>query len=463
MSADPAAVLARWQPALELIASMPVAITADLVNARLLADVSRLVTPEESPVELRVLLLRVAPHQSSGLAGRLADRLAGSVLGACPVLAEVRLPTDLPAAVVREQVAGAHAVVIAVGYYELVGAERGEAPARRLAAGRGWLAQAARLLSTADITIAVDGRTTQRSDPASRADWIHLMAVEKLGMPRDWPANVIMETAVGSDLAPLADRVLRPFRTDLDEAFVSATLSQVRQAIRDTQQNCEEIRRMAGLITPAPAELRWTWLQALAACRLAATMARTLEDTAGSAASREPAVPRVRRNGDHLRLPLLAGWLFADLFVVLFIIGLASGVVAKPSSLAGQTPMTSPLSSPSPSRSAPATSQPLMRRKPDTIDLPLTGNDELQQLYADPGNDGALLRVLKNDVAGQGKAGFVLVFLPGTDPETAQKAAQALFSALPWQDPAIFGEASGEGLWNGDVSYVELQIFFTGS
>lgn len=104
-----------------------------------------------------------------------------------------------------------------------------------------------------------------------------------------------------------------------------------------------------------------------------------------------------------------------------------------------------------------------MRRKPDTIDLPLTGNDELQQLYANPSNDGALLSVLKNDVAGQGRAGFVLVFLPGTDPETAQKAAQALFSALPSQDPAIFGAASGEGLWNGVVSYVELQIFFIGS
>ena len=286
MSADPAALLKRWQSALDLLARMPPSITADLINARLLADVARLVTPEESPIELRVLLLWAAPHPSSRLAGRLTEALAGSVPGARLVLAEVSLPTDLPAAVVREQLAGAHSVVIATGYYDLVGAERGKVSAWRLVAGRGWLARAASRLSAADITIAVDGRTTQRSDPASRADWIHLMAVEKLGMPRDWPADVIVETAVGSDLAALAGRVFRPFRADLGGAFASVTLGQVRQAIRDTQRSCEEIRRMTGLVTPVPAELRWTWLQALAAGRLAATMARALEDTAGSAASR---------------------------------------------------------------------------------------------------------------------------------------------------------------------------------
>jgi hypothetical protein len=165
---------------------------------------------------------------------------------------------------------------------------------------------------------------------------------------------------------------------------------------------------------------------------------------------------RNRRNRDHLRLPLLAGWLFADLFVVLFIIGLASGYV--PLNQLHKTPPASPSPSPTPS----ATPQPLMQRTPDTIDIDV-GATELQQLYANASDDGQLLGALKSKASGHGKAGFVLVFLPGTDPHTAQLAAQALFGKLPSQDPPVFGESSGEGLWNGDVNYAEFQIFFTGS
>jgi hypothetical protein len=277
VSAGPGVLLARWQSSLELFAAMPPAITANLVNARLLTDVARVITPDAAPVQLRVLILWAARHPVAPLDGELARALANSVPGAEPVLTGVSLPTDTPAAVVREQVAGAHAVVVGTGYYDLIGTEGGKRAAQRVAAAKGWLAETASRLPSRNITIVVDGRATQPSDEASLADWIHQMAVEKLGMERGWPADVIVETPVGVGPAALAVRVLGPFRDDLAAAFAQATFTQVKHAIRDTQLRCCAIRRMTDISQPVPADQRWIWLQALAAGRLAGTMTEALQ------------------------------------------------------------------------------------------------------------------------------------------------------------------------------------------
>src|ERR1700722_10939168 len=112
MSVSSATALARWQRSLELLAKMPPEITANLINARLLADVAWLMQPDkDTPVELRVVVVWSAAAPEAALAGELARSSPGARLKLTVV--SVRSPT--PAGVVREQLAGAHAVVIVAG------------------------------------------------------------------------------------------------------------------------------------------------------------------------------------------------------------------------------------------------------------------------------------------------------------------------------------------------------------
>jgi hypothetical protein len=279
MSAGQTAALARWQRSLELLASMPPEITANMVNDRLLASVARLLRPDEDiAVELRVMILWAVGDPEARLIGELAGQLAGSVPGARPELVVVSLPSRAPGTVVREQLAGAHAVVVVAGFYDLVSAEPAAEAAGRLAEAARWLGEVAGRLDPDCVTIAVDGRTTRRSDPASRADEIQQKAVGRLGLPRSWPADVIVET--GPDAVPgaLAARVLRPFREDLAAAYAEATYGQVRHAVRYTERRCAGIREAITDITEeVPTDLRWTWLQAHAARRVAGAVAAALE------------------------------------------------------------------------------------------------------------------------------------------------------------------------------------------
>jgi hypothetical protein len=174
---------------------------------------------------------------------------------------------------------------------------------------------------------------------------------------------------------------------------------------------------------------------------------------------------RRRRTPDHLRIPLLAGWLFADLFVVLFIISLASQPPAvthkPPHPTVSATPSSSP--SPSPSPSPTHSQQSVLQRTPIDINVPVS-QSELQQLDADPADDGNLLSGLKSQIANDHlageKAGFVLLLVPGPDVGPAEATAKAIVSSLPSQDSGTFGSTAGEGYWGGNVSYVQFQIFF---
>jgi len=176
---------------------------------------------------------------------------------------------------------------------------------------------------------------------------------------------------------------------------------------------------------------------------------------------------RSSRSPDHLRLPLLAGWLFADLFIVLFIISLASGVITP--SGQGPTklrPTVTPAASPGPTRSPiprPAPSQHgVLQEVPVDIYVPVP-SPELQGLYADPGSDKSLLQSLLSQLTSREKterAGFVQLFLPGTDSQLATNIATDIANELPQQDPALFAGAVTQGFWHGDTSNAEFQIFF---
>src|ERR1700761_3794818 len=124
MSVAYAAALARWRRSLELLARMPPEITANLINARLLADVAWLVRAEQNTaVQLRVVIVWAAAEPETLLTRELARDLADTVPGGRPMLAVVNLRSGIAASVVREQLAGAHAVIFVAGYYDLAGDE----------------------------------------------------------------------------------------------------------------------------------------------------------------------------------------------------------------------------------------------------------------------------------------------------------------------------------------------------
>jgi len=157
-----------------------------------------------------------------------------------------------------------------------------------------------------------------------------------------------------------------------------------------------------------------------------------------------------------LRTPALAGWLFADLFLVLFIIGIASipALPKPPSQHAGRSHQ----------RHHGVHHQLGMDTRPVTLTLPVPPAS-----IADPFTHQAaittLIRMLDSDFAArhlQGKrVGFVLVFASGPTTAIGQalKTADSVATALRQHDPAFNGAGSA-GYWTGSGNAIELKIFF---
>jgi hypothetical protein len=145
---------------------------------------------------------------------------------------------------------------------------------------------------------------------------------------------------------------------------------------------------------------------------------------------------------------MLAGWLFADLFLVLFMVGLS----AQPSvSLAAHVKQ---------GHRGPVAGKPAQRvleRAPADF-----------WIYVDPaGLSGqatraqtasALLQEFSNKLASlhlrRRQAGFVLVFATGQVAaiNAALQEAHAAIKIIQKRYAATFGQASGEGLWGGEGS-----------
>jgi len=155
-----------------------------------------------------------------------------------------------------------------------------------------------------------------------------------------------------------------------------------------------------------------------------------------------------------LRLPALAGWLFADLFLVLFIVGLAS-LPAKPP--ANQI-------SPSPSPSPTPTLHQVLDRTPVSFNVgvpPASLANPATRAVA----TAKLIRILDQALARRhllGRhAGFVLVFASGpvTAIGVAIDTANLVVRILRGRDQ-VFAGAGGAGYWTGAGDAIELKIFF---
>lgn len=153
----------------------------------------------------------------------------------------------------------------------------------------------------------------------------------------------------------------------------------------------------------------------------------------------------MRRRRETSRALMLAGWLFADLFLVLVIVGLAA-LPAKPVAPKPTTPSSSPAPSPSPSPPRPHPTG----LNPHHIDF--TINLSPDTFRAGAGRQ--LVQKVNTQLVKRGYAhrrvGFVLVFAAGDTSEielsdqTATKAYRLLRSASP-----LFSNAAGLGYWTG--------------
>jgi len=170
---------------------------------------------------------------------------------------------------------------------------------------------------------------------------------------------------------------------------------------------------------------------------------------------------------------MLAGWLFADLFLVLFIVAFSSQptvatpkpkVSASPSALAspGRSPKPAPAPKPSRLGLEPAPVNIDVAVSPAAIDNPATRPQASRQLLA-----SLNAQLAARHLSGQ-RAGFVLVFAGSvtgaSDPiDEAVRVATMIIPILDKQDDAIFAAATGEGLWGGADELFHFQIFFFAS
>lgn len=189
-----------------------------------------------------------------------------------------------------------------------------------------------------------------------------------------------------------------------------------------------------------------------------------------------PRRPR-RREVGVLRVPMLAGWLFADLFLVLFIVAFSSqpAVPAAKPALTPTPPAVAHSASPSPTPSRKPSPSPkpapvgleqipvnfVVKVPPAAVDNPATRAAAVKKLLA--GLNGWLS---DHHLLGR-TAGFVVIFATSVtgaaDPldEAIHVAQSIVLPDLKKQDSATFGRTSGEGLWGGGSGdFFHFQIFF---
>jgi hypothetical protein len=148
-------------------------------------------------------------------------------------------------------------------------------------------------------------------------------------------------------------------------------------------------------------------------------------------------------------MSLLAGWLFADLFLVLFVLSLAS-VPAKPPVPRVTTPPLAP-----PSR---------VLDKPVSF-LITVPPFEFQDPATEPAAASRLVRLLNRALAarhlGGRQAGVLLVFASG--PQTAISEAISTAKSvirIVRSKVAGFSKVSSAGYWSGTGDSFEFEIFF---
>lgn len=168
---------------------------------------------------------------------------------------------------------------------------------------------------------------------------------------------------------------------------------------------------------------------------------------------------RRHREGRHSRVffESIAGWVFADLLLVLFIVGLASAIPVDP---------------PEP---PPPTPRPAHTKKPKVIvgmktePIKKTVRFNASELTT-PGKPGKaerkrVCKAIRKAVAGRvfdgRRAALVLIFGGASEAETGQRVARTVGKQLRCADKALFKGAPYRDFWDGSLRYgaARLEVF----
>jgi hypothetical protein len=177
-----------------------------------------------------------------------------------------------------------------------------------------------------------------------------------------------------------------------------------------------------------------------------------------------------RRPRESMRLPLLAGWLFADLMLLLFVIGLSFAPVQTVT--AGPKPTVSPSARPSSSPSpSPQPTQRVLNRTYYTIyvnvSLPDLQPSSPAATQLIDGTNAKIAQLVSKHPGLTGKSVAVAVIF-GAGPQdyinSAIAAAKTAGNILRAKDPE-FAQASFLPEWTGNSTptFVELILFFYAS
>jgi hypothetical protein len=164
---------------------------------------------------------------------------------------------------------------------------------------------------------------------------------------------------------------------------------------------------------------------------------------------------RRRQQIGQMSVPALAGWLFADLLLVLFVVSLASlPILPKPKARAAPHPHPTP---------HPAAAE-VLDRVPVSIPVhvpPIEVEDGASRAAAIAQIMAMLNHQLALEHLTNRRAGFVLIFasgpLDGTGP--AITAAKAVLDAIS-RGSGVFHNTSGAAYWQGAGNFFEFRIFF---
>lgn len=155
--------------------------------------------------------------------------------------------------------------------------------------------------------------------------------------------------------------------------------------------------------------------------------------------------PRKRARTVQNTAVLMAGWLFADLMLVLFMVGLG----AQPTAYSAQ-PTSTPTATATPTKKPTSTRQPVLSKTPVKIKV-RTSKNLAKQLNAG----------LKKHHLSADQAGMVLAWGDHEVISQGQEAARHVTDQLPRIDKQFFGKATMRVLWSGagQADLVTLEIY----
>lgn len=152
----------------------------------------------------------------------------------------------------------------------------------------------------------------------------------------------------------------------------------------------------------------------------------------------------------------MAGWLFADLLLVLFLVGLGMQSTAQP------TPKL-----PSPPAVPPPPALPTLAKEPITISLDvdyrnLLAGGEARRRAAEELRTNVAAAVLDKGALGGERAGMVLVWGHNSVVADGMRISAAVAEELPGADRAFFGDSTLRPFWGGNrepPSRIRLEIY----